>query len=203
MAENTTTQNPFTDILAKGVRQGLMPGRTQEARDWFRNTAMKANRITENKLLASSDILVNRTEVGRMYLFAYDPKTKADLPYYDRFPLIFPFKALPDGFLGINMHYLPYVLRAKLMDLLYNYVSDPKLNTRARLKITYSLLQSASTNKYIKPCVKRYLFSHVRSKFVYILPAEWDIALFLPVENFKKANVRQVWNDSRRIIGKV
>ena len=192
----------FTQIAAKGADSGITPNQTQEARDWFRNTAMKASRITENKLM-SGGLLVNNPEIGKMFLFAYDPKTKTDLPYYDRFPLIFPFRILPDGFMGINMHYLPYPIRAKLMDLLYNYVSDPKLNPRARLKITYSLLQSAATNKYIKPCVKRYLFNHVRSKFVYVLPVEWDIALFLPVENFKKANVRQVWNDSRRTIGKV
>ena len=145
---------------------------------------------------------MNRIEVGKMYLFSYDPKLKKELPYYDRFPLIFPFKKVPNGFLGINLHYLPYILRAKLMDLLYPKVNDPKLSDAARLKISYNILNAAATNKYIKPCIKMYLNNHVRSKFIMIVPTEWDIALWLPVENFAKASNQKVWADSRKMIGK-
>jgi hypothetical protein len=191
----------FDQLLSKGVRSGQIPGRTQQARDWFRDTASKIKNINEGNLLRSRDALTNRIEIGKMYMFSYDPKTKKDLPYYDTFPLIFPFNTAPDGFMGINLHYLPYILRAKLMDMLYNYVSDPKLDDKARLKITYSVLSGAATHKYIKPCVKRYLTSHVRSKFINIVPTEWDIALFLPVENFQKANKTKVWADSKKMIG--
>lgn len=191
----------FDQILAQGLRAGQLPGRSQEARDWFRNTAQKANDINEGKLLRSKDAITNQIEVGKMYMFLYDPKLKKQLPYYDRFPLVFPLERTPDGFLGINLHYLPYILRAKLMDLLYNYVSDPKLDDRSKLKISYEILKGASTNKYIQPCIKRYLTSHIRSRFINIVPVEWDIALFLPVENFEKASKTQVWADTRKMIG--
>lgn len=194
--------NSFNQILANGLRQGLVPGRTQEARDWFRDTAKKINNVSETNMLRSKDALTTQLTVGKMYMFRYDPKTKEDLPYYDKFPLVFPFAKTPDGFMGINLHYLPYVLRARLMDLLYGYVSNPKLNDTARLKISYNILKAASTNKYIKPCIKRYLGSHLRSQFINIVPVEWDIALFLPVENFQKATKSEVWADSRRMIGK-
>jgi hypothetical protein len=192
----------FDKILADGVRSNQIPGRTQEAREWFRDTAKKTRSVTEGKLLQSREALTNRLEVGKMFLFSYDPKTKADLPYYDTFPLIFPIKKLPDGFLGLNLHYLPYVLRAKLMDLLYAYVSDPKLDDNTKLKISYSILNNAATNKYIAPCIKRYLSDHVRSKFIAIVPVEWDIALFLPVQRFQKATSTQVWRDSTRMVNK-
>ena len=50
---------------------------------------------------------------GRLNMFFYDPKFKKTLPYYDRFPLVFPFKrgftrqrAIEGGsFLGLNLHY--------------------------------------------------------------------------------------------------
>jgi hypothetical protein len=190
----------FDQIISQGVRSGQIPGRTQEARDWFRNTAMKINNINEGQLMRSREALTNQIMIGKMYMFGYDPKTKKDLPYYDKFPLIFPFNRTPDGFMGINLHYLPYVLRAKLMDLLYNYVNDPKLDDKARLKITYSVLNGAATHKYIKPCVKRYLTSHIRSKFINIVPVEWDIALFLPVSNFQKASEQKVWADSTKMV---
>lgn len=191
----------FDQVLAQGLRAGQMPGRTQEARDWFRDTAKKIKDITEGKLLRSRDALTSQIEIGKMYMFLYDPKMKKELPYYDRFPLVFPISRTPDGFIGINMHYLPYVLRAKLMDLLYNFVSDPKLDDRSRLKISYDILRGASTNKYIKPCIKRYLTSNIRSRFINIVPVEWDIALFLPVENFEKATNTRVWADTRKMIG--
>jgi len=38
--------------------------------------------------------MVDSVEPGGMYMFLYDPKTKAKLPYFDRFPLIFPFNKL-------------------------------------------------------------------------------------------------------------
>jgi len=192
----------FNQTLADGLRSGQVPGRSNEAREWFRNTAKKLTGVTEGNLLRSKDALTSRIEVGKMYMFGYDPKFKKELPYYDRFPLIFPFESVSGGFLGINLHYLPYVLRAKLMDLLYNFVSDPKLSDPARLKISYEVLRSASTNKYIKPCIKHYITSHVRTQFINIVPVEWDIALFLPVENFQKATNAQVWRDSRKMIGK-
>jgi len=192
----------FDEILAKGLRAGEIPGRTKQARDWFRNTALKTKNINEGKLLRSREALTNQIEPGKMYMFAYDPKFKKELPYYDRFPLIFPLKDTQDGFIGINLHYLPYFLRAKLMDLLYNYVNDPMLDDTAKLKISYSILNKAATNKYIKPCIKQYLTSHVRSKFINVVPVEWDIALFLPVENFAKATKAKVWADSRKMIGK-
>jgi hypothetical protein len=192
----------FDQILLQGVKQGQIAGRTRQARDWFRNTAQKAKDITRSKILSETTAQTNRVEIGRMYMFSYDPKTKEELPYYDRFPLVFPIKLLPDGFLGINLHYLPYVLRAKLMDMLYNYVMDPKLDSNTKLRISYETLNRASTHKYIQPCIKRYLTNHVRSKFIFVAPVEWDIALFLPVEQFAKASRTTVWNDSRKMIGK-
>jgi len=192
----------FNKILADGVRKGQIPGRTEEARNWFRDTAKKIKDVTEQKLLRSRDALTNKIEVGKMYMFLYDPKHKKTLPYYDQFPLIFPISKQNDGFIGINLHYLPHVLRAKLMDLLYAYVNDPNLDDNAKLKISYNILKSAATNKYIQPCIKKYLTTQLRSRFINVVPVEWDIALFLPLENFQKATKTQVWKDTRKMVGK-
>ena len=43
---------------------------------------------------------------GRLNVFFYDPKFKATLPYYDRFPLVLPLKGTSNGFIGINFHFL-------------------------------------------------------------------------------------------------
>ena len=135
-----------------------------------------------------------------MYMFKYDPKLKNELPYYDVFPLIFPIGPADGGFLGLNMHYLPLNYRAKLMDALYQTTNNKTFDETTKLKINYSILKKATVMNYYKPCIKHYLFGHVRSNFIYMKPEEWDIALFLPTARFMKATEKQVWADSRKLI---
>lgn len=189
----------FDEILAQGVRAGQIPARTQGARDWFRNKARGTTATPEAVVRGEKARYKNRVSMGKMYLFNYDPKTKATLPYYDRYPLIFPVQGAPGGFYGINMHYLPYVLRARLMDALYDLSSNERYDERTKLRLSYGILKGAAKYKAFKPTFKRYLSSHVRSRFIEINSSEWDIALFLPLESFAKASKGSVWADSRKM----
>jgi len=189
----------FDDILLRGVRKGQIPARTKAARQWFRDTAQKS-RTTPNKILANSDDKKPRVGIGRMYHFMYDPKHKKTLPYYDKFPLIFMVGFADGGFYGINLHYLPPNLRAKLMDSLYTIASDRKYDENTKIKLSYNVLTSASKYRAFKPCFKHYLAKHVNSQFIEINSTEWDIALFLPTERFAKASKAAVWADSRKMI---
>lgn len=188
----------FDTILSKGIRQGQVPARTQAARKWFRQTA-KRTTVTPSNIMRDRERLRNRPAMGRMYAFFYDPKHKKTLPYYDTFPLIFPIQKAPGGFLGLNMHYLPLPLRARLMDALYDTAINDKYDESTKLRLTYRILQSA-TKGVFKPTIKHYLNSQVKSRFLLIDSAEWDIALFLPTERFEKANKSKVWSDSRKMI---
>ena len=189
----------FDDLLLRGVRAGEVPARQASSRDWFRNQARRTQ-TSPMALSKDRDRLSNRAAIGHMYFFFYDPKTKADLPYYDRFPLIFKVANTRGGFYGINLHYLPYKLRAKLMDALYDVSTNQRYDESTKLRMSYQLLNSASKYRYFKPTFKKYLNNHVRSRFVKIEASEWDIALFLPVERFEKASKSQVWKDSRNMI---
>ena len=190
----------FDDLLAKGVRAGEIPARTDGARSWYRDKA-RTTRVTPDRLIKSDkERLTSKVMVGRMYHFFYDPKHKKTLPYYDRFPLIFPFKKVRGGFLGINLHYLPLRLRAKLMDELYGLTRDNRYDENTRLRISYNVLNGAAKYKYFKPCVKHYLTPHVKSRFLEVYAAEWDIALFLPTEKFVGSNKKAVHADSRKMI---
>jgi hypothetical protein len=52
----------------------------------------------------------------------------------------------------------------------------------------------------IKPTIKKYLYSHVRSQFLRIDFDEAALAVYLPVQRFVKASESKVWADSRRSI---
>ncbi len=187
----------FDSILAKGVRAGQVPARTDTARKWFRDTA-KSTKIEPYKLMNEDKTkLVNRATIGKMYLFSYDPKHKKTLPYYDTFPLIFKVANVPDGFHGINMHYLPLPLRAKLMDALYDLSSNKSYDEKTKIRLSYDILKGASKYKWFKPTFKMYLNKHVRGRFLQIDSADWDTALFLPLARFEGASNSTVWKDSR------
>jgi endo-1,4-beta-D-glucanase Y len=62
--------------------------------------------------------------------------------------------------------------------------------------LSYRALKQLSKFNVVKPCIKKYLFSQVRSKFVKIDANEWDLAIFLPVQKFKKAAPSTVWSQS-------
>ena len=189
----------FDDLLVKGVRQGHIPARTKDAREWFRGKAQKIGRTrVQPEDMLRENKKVDQVDVGHMYHFKYDPKGKKTLPYYDTFPLIFMVGAAEGGFYGINLHYLPPRLRAKLMDELYNLASNNRFDEKTKLMISYKLLKNASKMKYFKPTFKHYLADHVKSKFIKIDSAEWDIALFLPTSRFKYATTQKVYSDSRK-----
>jgi hypothetical protein len=189
----------FDKILLKGIRSGQVPARTKKARDWFRDTARGAS-VSATSLTKDKDRASKGVGIGNMYMFFYDPKGKKTLPYYDRFPLVFVIEKYSDGFLGINLHYLPYKLRAQLMDALYTISTNKKYDDTTRLRVSYQVLKSAAKFGPFKPCIKRYLTGHAKSSYMKVDSTEWDIALFLPVEQFKKASASEVWSESQKAI---
>jgi hypothetical protein len=197
-------RSPYHDIWQAAINKGLTPGLEKRARDWMRDAA-------KNVLVPNDPMTVIRNEKGMerrqilpgfMYMYQYDAKTKDELPYWDKFPLVFPFSMHSDGFTGINLHYLPRPLRARLMDALHKLVVNKKYNDNQRLALSYQLLKSSSDFAPFKPCVKRYLYSHIRSKYYKVPSEKWDVALFLPTERFQKATKTAVWAESQKIINK-
>ena len=134
---------------------------------------------------------------GRLNMFFYDPKWKKKLPYYDTFPLVLPIEKYPDGFLGINMHYLPIPLRVRLLDRLVDFSNNTKFDESTKLIVNYSKLKNV---RLIRPTIHRYLAGHTKSQFRRIDADEFTIATLLPVQRFKKAAAKEVWSDSRKMI---
>lgn len=134
--------------------------------------------------------------IGGLYFFYYDPKFKATLPYYDTFPLVMPLERHADGFLGLNLHYLPARWRAVFMSKLMDRAIYNDENELKRIRITYDILNTTRRYREFRPCVKKYLHGHIRSKILAVQPDEWDVAIMLPVAQFKKEQPNEVWQDS-------
>ena len=140
----------------------------------------------------------SRPFYGKLNMFFYDRKFKKTLPYYDTFPLVLPLETYNDGFLGINMHYLPIPLRVKLLDRLVDYTNSEKFEeATTRMVVDYNKLKSI---RLIRPTIHKYLSGYTKSQFRRIDADEWTIATLLPVQRFKKASASAVWKESRSMI---
>jgi hypothetical protein len=182
------TQNQY-DLKKAAIR----------SKAWFQQQATLLGRqnITARKVMNSASTKAKGQVVpGSLYMFMYDPKMKDELPYYDKFPLVFPYKRVPGGFMGLNMHYLPYQARIVLLQRLMDFATDSALTENTRLKYSWSLIAGVSKYKWAEACVKHYLNSHVMSTFRKIDAPDWTTAMLLPVEQFVGANKAAVWKDS-------
>lgn len=182
---------PLLDILTKEYyKSGLKP-KSVAARAWFFDV-LKQYKVTPSSLLKGEpDTPVSM--VGNMFFFRYDAKLKDELPYWDKFPLVIPIDFYPDSFLGLNLHYLGYQERAILLDKLAAVSGNKYLDESSRFQITYDLIRESTKFREVKPCIKKYLYSHVKSQFIKVEPKEWEIAIFLPVQQFVGAKAEDIW----------
>jgi len=196
-----TVEESYLDKLKDAIKTNQVTAKAKAAGNWFRSIVNRTKGAfsgeTPQSILQRSDSLTTRSVLGKMYFYSYDPKWKDKLPYYDTFPLVFPIEKYNDGFLGLNFHYLAPKDRAVLMDQLKGFANNKKYDETTRLLLTYNMLKGFSKIKRAKPTVHRYLTSKLKSRFVLVNADEWEVALFLPVERFKKVNKKKVWSQSR------
>lgn len=170
----------------------------QKGQAWFKKVVLGF--ATNATLLQSQGIgkVIGVPRLGRPTFHWYDPKLKDVLPYYDRFPLTIPLNYYDDGYLGLNLHYLPPGARLSFFEELAEYENrkgsfdtfkSALLRDYGRtnvLGITYPKLKQAIQLDAYKVCIKRYLFSHVRSPFLDLDPKYWEDVVMLPVQRFAK-----------------
>ena len=182
----------FRQLEIEAFRAGITP-RTKQSIKWFRDKARVLFRgryarmdrgeiMKDDALSLKGRPVTSASPLGNMYMYIYDAKHKDTLPYYDAFPLVIILGPAERGFYGLNLHYLPPVVRAKLLDAVLGSS------------------KSAIPDKYIAPARKRYLTTQVKSRFALVDKPEWEIATFLPMADFRGASVAKVYKDSRKIL---
>jgi len=149
--------------------------------DWYRKKVQSMTTPGARGLINQGKATV-APKYGVMNLFGYDPKFKETLPYYDRFPLIFPIDFAKGGFYGINFHYLQPGARVNFLRQLSRFASDKNFDSKTRYNI------GELSGRYYKKTIKHYLYSQVRTSFLNIPADEMAIAIFLPVARFKKGS---------------
>ena len=141
-----------------------------ELAEWFKTklTSPKTMNTTvaRNKLLTADTRWTDgdSTFVGGLFFFKYNAKTKDKLPMWDKFPMAMIIDRYNDGFLALNMHYLPKGRRASLIGIVNKFKDDRKLSNtiRAQAKNWQYMKDSSggAATGYMSKTVKRNLFTH-------------------------------------------
>ena len=168
----------YFDKISAHIKTGKEPFQ------WYRNRIKELGSPNTAELLRSGK-LAKRPHQGFLNMYIYAPKLAKKLPYYDTFPLIMYLKPAEKGFYGLNFHYLPYAMRARLLDA----AGQNELNVNAVMN-----------SRLTKPTIKRYLYGYLRSMCLRIEPEDNLTAIMLPVQRFKKASDTKVWADSRKMV---
>jgi len=167
-----------------------------QPQNWYKTQVRELGGASPNKLLQSGKFAA-RIIPGNMYLFKYDPKDK-DLPFYDMFPLVIPFTRTEGGFMGINFHYLPYMMRVNILKEFNRFATDKKITERTRIRLSYRVIESTRMFRFIKPAIRHYLGQQLRSRLMIIPFPDWVVASQLPVQRFRGAPMETVLKETRR-----
>ena len=89
-------QEGFLDKLKTAIKTSTAGAKARAAGNWFREKIKQATAsarmgaITPTQLLKKQPI-DDSGALGKMYFYKYDPKWAKKLPYWDMYPLVFPF----------------------------------------------------------------------------------------------------------------
>lgn len=191
-----TSENPFKAIRSA---KDIDPAATYNAYSWLQSQIKKLGSVGRNpsQLMSQNVRLTPKIQFGSMYLFNYDAKHKDTLPYWDQFPLILSFQPAQGGFLGLNLHYLPYNYRFRLLEKLFDFSTTESLNSRTKVLFSWGMLTESTKFPEVKACIKHYLLDQVRSNFMYVDPRDWYTAAMMPTARFVGAGPGKVWKDSQ------
>ena len=181
-----------------------LQSRSLESLRWFQQR-VKTMKLTPEAFYHQSNLRKARRYLeGRMYTFFYDAKTKAKLPYWDRFPVVIILDLQQNGFTGLNLHYIPPKYRVRLLYELYKYIKldddtrDEHMKPHIRMR--YEMLRGMTKMRFFKPCFKRYLTVQIEGRALEITPDYWDVMAMLPLADWQKKHAREVYTESIKII---
>ena len=96
------SQEGFLDKLKSAIKTSSATAKARAAGDWFREKVKQASASTRMRAVTPNQLLKRQEDssaaLGKMLFYKYDPKFAKKLPYWDMYPLVFPFEKTKGGF---------------------------------------------------------------------------------------------------------
>lgn len=119
-------------------------------------------KIYKNRKIPSVKPGSRAMRLGYPVMFVYSAKWASKLPYWDSLPFSVVIAKYPDGFLGLNLHYIEWTKRIQLAEKLVRAAKNKKRITYLDVKRAWESLRLPMA--LLMLTVRRYLYSHIRSK---------------------------------------
>lgn len=153
----------------------------QQIQDLYINKEIKKIKKNQYKKL----------RLGYPVMFVYNAKWKSILPYWDAVPMPIILAKYSDGFLGLNIHYLPWAKRLMLAERLVRA-------TKNKNRITYPDIKSAWKSVRIPVgwaylIIRRYLVSHIRGNIATFTWEDYKKSAVNINGSWKKASEQEVF----------
>ena len=199
--EEPRTDEEDLDLDDDGKTPEIEDNDEKMAKEWAENVFESKNpdpKVTNYRK-------TNSVGLGYMYAFTYDPKHKSRLPLYDKKPLVITFEFKPgadggEGFLGINLHYVPRAERKATVE--YFMSKNPESVMKGDgVDIEYERdLKFNNRLAFLYYCIRHYLMSHVIGSFKLIPQNEYPNAYKLHSAEFfpTQRSELQIYQDLRR-----
>lgn len=169
------TKNPYNALLPDFVRKKL----DELAREY----RISGNTFLRNNL--GKDMIKTPVDVniGQMFFFMYRAETP-NLLVWDRYPISIIISVSQDHFIGLNLHYIPPILRLLVLDELIKIDKDKKIPVNKRLGTKAIFLEKIKNEKVYAHCVKKYRRDRQRSPLLRIQSNEWITAAYIPLQKW-------------------
>lgn len=163
---------------------------SKKSKSWFRKeiTAFARKKFNRNRfIIGDSDDIKKRIQIGRLYMFRYAAKGAGTLPVWDEYPLVLPFSPTAGGFIGINLHYLPYKVRAWLLHKLLkvNETKQGGYDPKKKMRVSWEILNGFSRYDVTGQATHQYLYSQMASPFKLISTDDYQYAIMLPMAKWQ------------------
>ena len=185
MANSNRTPRKKESLLQSFRAQAHELGRQPVAKNQRKSIAWFKKRVHD--AIRSKKVQVPHK--GNMYVFAYDAKTKAELPYWDKFPCILCLGVNKGYMLGLNLHYIPPKEREKFIERLLRYANTKTVSNQTRLIIDWGRVKNI---KFSKHMVKLYILKRVKGSLEEVKPADWFNVIYMPLQQFVAKNGRNI-----------
>jgi len=118
-------------------------------------------KLYKNKEIPNVKPGSRQMRLGYPVMFVYSAKWASILPYWDALPFSIVLAKYPDGFLGLNLHYIDWARRIQLAKKIAKAAKNGRRIKYIDIKKAWTSLKLPEA--LLMLVIRRYLYSHIRS----------------------------------------
>lgn len=197
------------------LKESTVQKLTRSSQKWYEETYIKQEKHPL-EVHPSNSLLIP----GKIYTFAYDPKYKDKLSFYDNRPINFilghqePAEGkIPNAF-GINLSFIPPKIRSAILDEIRRVfgtmiiqpneeaIRKGKISSIRKMPIDYDLVKMMLAKSGFEFALRSYIYDRMKTPPQIIDYHEWWRTALFASKYIKKMNILSIYYSYKRQIDK-